>query len=69
MPIVKDPVCQRELDTDAIDAHVSSSSSGAPETDPSRGTKRFHEGEWYYFHSLDCRMKFISAPERYLGDE
>ena len=67
MAIFKDPVCGAEVDTDAVNAHVSSSRSGAPETDPTKGTKRFHEGEWYYFDNLDCRMKFVSEPEKYIG--
>ncbi len=68
MPLVKDPVCKQDVDTDAINAQVSSAPSGAPESDPTKGTKRFHEGKWYYFHNLDCRMKFISAPEKYLAE-
>lgn len=68
MPIVQDPVCKQDIDTDAVNAQVSKVASGAPETDPAQGTKRFHEGKWYYFHNLECRMKFISAPEQYLED-
>ena len=56
MPIVQDPVCKQDIDTDAVNAQVSSVVSGAPETDPAQGTKRFHEGKWYYFHNLECRM-------------
>ncbi|MDA0365392.1 MAG: hypothetical protein O3B31_12475 [Chloroflexi bacterium] len=66
MAIVKDPVCGTEVDTDAVNATVGNTTSGAPETDPSKGTKRFHEGQWFYFHNLDCRMKFVSEPGRYL---
>ncbi len=36
-----------------------------PEIDPSKGTKRFHNGTWYYFDSLDCRMRFVSNPDEY----
>ena len=66
MAIVKDLVCGVEVDTDAISGAVTETTSGVPETDPTNGTKRFHDGEWYYFHNLACRMKFISAPDAYL---
>jgi len=69
MAIVKDLVCGVDIDTDSINEPVAADSSGAPRTDPTKGTKRFHEGEWYYFHNLDCRMKFISAPQAYLGGD
>ena len=68
MAIVRDPVCGREVDTDAVDRPVGEVASGAPETDPSAGTKRFHNGKWYYFHNLECRMKFIATPDQYLGE-
>jgi len=64
--IVKDPVCGQELDTEAMAHSVGAIDAGAPEIDPSLGTKRFHEGTWYYFHDLACRMKFVSNPEQYL---
>lgn len=66
MTIVKDPVCGSDVDTDAVNSAVGSTTSGAPESDPAKGTKRFHEGEWYYFDSLACRMKFVSNPEAYV---
>ena len=68
MPVVKDPVCGREVDTDAINSHVDRTTSGAPESDPSKGTKRFHEGVWYYFDSLACRMRFVSNPDEYISN-
>ena len=68
MPIVKDPVCGRDVDTDAINSHVDQTTSGAPESDPSKGTKRFHEGTWYYFDSLACRMRFVSNPDEFVAN-
>jgi YHS domain-containing protein len=65
VPIVKDPVCGNDVDTDAINSHVDTTTSGAPESDPSKGTKRFHDGEWYYFDSLACRMQFVSNPDEF----
>ena len=40
MPIVQDPVCKQDIDTDAVNAQVSSVVSGAPGTDPAQGTTR-----------------------------
>jgi len=66
MAIVKDSVCGRDVDTDAVNQGVAQVAAGAPETDPTAGTNRYHEGRWYYFHSMECRMKFIAAPDDYL---
>ena len=30
-------------------------------------TKRYHEGQWFYFCSLACRQKFIANPEAYIA--
>jgi YHS domain-containing protein len=68
VPIVNDPVCGKEVDTDAVNSHVDRTTSGAPESDPSKGTKRFHEGVWYYFDSLACRMRFVSNPDEYVSN-
>ena len=65
MPIVRDPVCGREINTDEMEAVVGRIDAGAPEIDPARGTKRFHDGKWYYFDTLACRMKFVSRPDAY----
>lgn len=64
--MVKDPVCGRDVDDEKIDAADSHAASGAPLTDPSYGTKRFHDGNWYYFCSMACRQRFIANPARYL---
>lgn len=66
MAVVKDLVCGRDVDRDGVDNAVGQVASGAPETDPTAGTKRYHEGAWYYFHSMECRMKFIAAPDQYI---
>lgn len=66
MAIVKDPVCGREIDTDVMNQTVGAIPAGAPEVDPAKGTKRFHDGSWYYFDSLECRMRFVSNPEAYI---
>jgi len=45
--------------------------AGATVTDPTFGTKSFHDGRWFYFCSMACRQRFIAAPARYLqqGEE
>jgi hypothetical protein len=35
--------------------------------DPTKGTRQFHDGEWYYFDKLVCRTKFNVSPARYLA--
>jgi YHS domain-containing protein len=39
---------------------------GASEVDPQMGTRSFHNGQWYYFCSLECRTKFLGSPNTYL---
>lgn len=68
MAKVKDPVCGAEIDADGVNRKVASTSSGAGQTDPTAGTKQFHDGVWYYFDSLDCRVRFMADPESYIGD-
>jgi YHS domain-containing protein len=65
MAIVKDPVCGAEIDTGGLDPE-GETSSGAARVDPTHGTKHLHEGTWFYFDSLSCRMKFMAAPDKYL---
>ncbi len=64
-----DPVCGRDVDDVAINRPESQVFGGASETDPVHGTKRFHDGRWFYFCSLDCRQKFVTNPAEYLADE
>lgn len=61
-----DPVCGKEVDAEKVDEADSRAVSGAPVTDPSHGTKRFLDGNWYYFCSLACRQRFIANPARFL---
>ena len=64
--MAKDPVCGKEGDEVAVRAITGQTRYGAPEVDPTLGTRRFHEGVWYYFDTLDCRSKFIASPDTYI---
>ena len=57
-------VCGK-LIPDELEREAGRTASGAVELDPTRGTKRFWGGQWYYFDSLACRSKFESAPNTY----
>ena len=61
------PVCGNEIDEAAARAETGQTAHGATEVDPAKGTRRFHDGQWYYFDSLDCRTKFMVNPGAYLG--
>lgn len=65
MAKVRDPVTGDEVDTDEVDRAVSETVSGAGQSDPSKGTKYFHDGRWYYFSSLDSRVRFMAEPDKY----
>lgn len=67
--MAKDPVCGKDVDEQKIDGGAPLAGSGAPVTDPRFGTKRLHEGQWYYFCSMSCRQRFMSNPARYLKGE
>ena len=60
-------VCGKTI-TDEFDREAGRTASGAVELDPTRGTKRFWGGQWYYFDSLACRSKFESAPNSYAAE-
>lgn len=63
-----DIVCGKQVDTSTgVDAQVGTVRAGAVQTDPSRGTKRFYEGAWYYFCSLKCRQQFVATPDDVLA--
>ena len=66
--MARDPVCGKEVDAAKVDAPVGTVMAGAPKTDPTAGTKRFHDGKWYYFCSMACRQRFISNPDMYLAE-
>ena len=61
-----DPVCGKEIDEAAVRSVTGQTVYGAPEVDPTKGTRRFHEGVWYYFDTLDCRSKFLASPDTYI---
>ena len=61
-----DLVCGREVaegDVDAVTGHVP---GGAPERGSGTGAKRFYKGRWYYFCSLECRLKFMATPDEFI---
>ena len=62
-----DPVCGTEIDEAAARAETGQTRFGAAEVDPTKGTRSFHNGQWYYFCSLECRTKFLATPDAYLG--
>jgi len=64
--MAKDPVCGKEIDEEAAKSQSGQTLHGASEVDPTKGTRRFHNGKWYYFCSMDCRLKFIAHPEEYI---
>jgi YHS domain-containing protein len=64
--MAKCPVCENEIDEVAARAETGQTAFGATEVDPTRGTRRFHDGKWYYFDTLDCRSKFMASPDAYL---
>ncbi len=61
----KDPVCGKEIDESGARASTGQTAYGASEVDPNMGTRSFHDGQWYYFCSLDCRTKFLASPANY----
>ncbi|MCP5364525.1 MAG: YHS domain-containing protein [Hyphomicrobiales bacterium] len=67
--MVKDPVCGKEVDDQKVDGGDTVGTAGAHVTDPRFGTKRLHEGKWYYFCSMACRQRFIGNPSRYLESD
>jgi YHS domain-containing protein len=64
--MAKCPVCENDIDEAAARAETSQTMHGASEVDPTRGTRHFHDGKWYYFDSLDCRSKFMAHPDTYV---
>ncbi|MFN8559497.1 MAG: hypothetical protein U0531_19885 [Dehalococcoidia bacterium] len=61
-----DPVCGKEIDESEARAETGRTAFGAAEVDPTKGTRRFHDGQWYYFCGLECRTKFVSNPNSYI---
>ena len=64
---MKCPVCSINIDIEGADSKTGETAFGAKEVDPSKGTRQFHDGEWYFLCSLGCRTKFTMSPQRYLA--
>lgn len=60
-------VCGNEVDEAAARAETGQTAHGAMEVDPTKGTRRFHEGAWYYFDSMGCRSQFMASPDTYIS--
>ena len=65
--MAKDPVCGKEIDEADARQQTGQTRFGAAEVDPEKGTRRFHDGTWFYFCGLECRSKFMASPDAYLG--
>ncbi|MFQ5380935.1 MAG: hypothetical protein ACE5EF_04840 [Dehalococcoidia bacterium] len=61
-----DIVCGKEVAEAGVNTPVGEVRGGAPETDPSAGTKRFYKGKWYYFCSMGCRLRFVATPDEHI---
>jgi YHS domain-containing protein len=61
------PVCGASVDEEAAKQTAGFTAHGASETDPTKGTRQFHDGQWVYFDSLECRSKFLISPDKYTG--
>jgi YHS domain-containing protein len=59
------PVCGQTVDENAAKQTTGLTAHGASETYPTKGTRQFHDGQWVYFDSLECRSKFLVNPETY----
>ena len=65
--MAKDPVCGIEVDEVAVRSGESGEGShGLSVVDPEKGTRRFHDGHWYYFCGLQHRTDFMATPEKYM---
>ncbi len=62
------PVCKTDVNEDAARAETGLTAHGASEVDPDKGTRRFYDGVWYYFDTLNCSSKFILNPSTYLEE-
>jgi YHS domain-containing protein len=59
-------VCGNPVDEAAARATSGQTAHGAAEVDPSKGTRSFYDGKWYYFDSLACRSSFVVNPKTYV---
>jgi YHS domain-containing protein len=55
-----------EIDEASARAETGQTRHGAAEVDPTKGTRTFHAGKWYYFCGIDCRNKFVASPDSYI---
>ena len=62
-----DLVCGKEIDEAQARSQTGQTLHGASEVDPQQGTRIFHNGQWFYFCGLECRSKFMTAPETYIA--
>ncbi|HCV00757.1 MAG TPA: hypothetical protein DGL25_06095 [Dehalococcoidia bacterium] len=61
-----DVVCGVEVAEGDVDAVTGQVPGGAPELGSGNGAKRFYQGLWYYFCSLECRLKFMATPDEFI---
>jgi YHS domain-containing protein len=52
----------------SAEADAGKTVGGAPVVDPEYGTRRFHNGKWYTFCSMNCRAQFMASPDRFVKD-
>lgn len=64
--MARDPVCGKEIDEKAAQQASSMTMFGAAEITAEKGTRMFYNGQWYYFCGVECRSKFLAAPQVYL---
>ncbi len=60
------PVCKTVISEDSARATTGQTMHGANEVDPNAGTRSFFNGEWYYFCTLQCRTRFLTAPNSFI---
>jgi len=60
-------VCGTNVDEEAARGVTGTTAHGADEVDPAKGTRRFHEGVWYYFDTMGCRSQFMASPDTYVA--
>jgi len=63
--MAKDLVCGKEIDEAAVKLGGSRTDQGVAVVGTEVGTRRLHNGRWYYFCSLQCRSVFMQTPEKY----
>jgi YHS domain-containing protein len=64
--MARDPVCGKEIDEKAVQQGSGTTRFGAVEVAAEKGTRMFYNGQWFYFCGVECRSKFLAAPQTYL---